>query len=222
MGKSLCYFLLVLLLAVGQGCTSNQEPKGRELEGEVPDAWFRNAFIYNVEIGTFKDSDGDGTGDMRGLISKLGYLDSLGVDVLWLSPFQPSPGLDDGYDVSDYYGVNDKYGTMEDFEQLVAELKKRKIRVIMDIVLNHTSNEHPWFKMARADSAGKFHDWYVWADQKPRDWDKGMVFPGVENATWSFDNIADKYYFHRFYAFQPDLNYQNMKVREQARKILLH
>ncbi|MFC3199997.1 alpha-amylase family protein [Parapedobacter deserti] len=192
---------------------------GQELP--VPDGlWYKNAIIYNLEVGTFKDSDGDGIGDFQGLIQKLGYLDSLGVDVLWLAPFTPSPGHDDGYDVTDHYTINPKYGTMDDFRQLIAETKKRNIRVISDVVLNHTSDEHPWFEAARRDSQSRYRKWYVWAEELPDDADKGMVFPGVQQATWSYDSVAGLYYFHRFYRFQPDLNYTNPEVQQEAFNIL--
>ncbi|WP_374164414.1 alpha-amylase family protein [Arcticibacter sp. MXS-1] len=204
--------IVIFLLSCGR-----TEKQGTETQ---QDTWYKNAFIYNVEVGTFKDSDGDGLGDFKGLIQKLPYLDSLGVDVIWLSPFMPSPGKDDGYDITDYYRVNPKLGTMADFDRFLAEAKSRKIRVITDIVLNHTSVEHPWFRKARADSNSKYRLWYVWADKKPADADKGMVFPGVQKETWSYDSVAKKYYFHRFYKFQPDLNYGNPDVQREAFNIL--
>lgn len=186
----------------------------------VPDAWYRNSMIYNLDVATYKDSDGDGTGDFRGLISKMGYLDSLGVSVLWLSPFQPSPGMDDGYDVTDYYGINPKLGNMEDFAAFIAAAKAHHISVIMDMVLNHTSIEHPWFRKSREDSTAGFHSRYVWSKKKPRDYNKGMAFQGVQTETWTYDEVAHAYYFHRFYDFQPDLNYQNKTVQAEAVRIL--
>ena len=201
-------YVSLLLSACGQ------KEKKEQTTGNIP--WYKNSFIYNLEVGTFKDSDGDGLGDFKGLTQKIDYLDSLGVDVIWLAPFMPSPGGDDGYDITDYYSVNPKLGTMQDFKTFVAEAKKRDIRIIMDIVLNHTSVEHPWFRSARADSNSKYRLWYVWADKKPKDADKGMVFPGVQKETWTFDEKAQKYYFHRFYKFQPDLNYGNPDVQREA------
>ncbi|HTF80886.1 MAG TPA: alpha-amylase family protein, partial [Cytophagales bacterium] len=171
-------------------------------------------------MATFKDSNHDGIGDFNGLTSKLGYLDSLGVDVVWLAPFMPSPRKDDGYDVTDYYSINPKFGTDIDFENFIAAAKRRKIKVIMDIVLNHTSIEHPWYNEARRNPASPYHNWYVWADKRPKDADEGLVFPGVQKETWTYDSVAGKYYFHRFYDFQPDLNYSNPQVQQESYRIL--
>jgi maltose alpha-D-glucosyltransferase / alpha-amylase len=168
----------------------------------------------------FQDSDGDGTGDFNGLRSRLGYLDSLGVDVIWLAPFQPSPGLDDGYDVTDYYSIDPKLGTMKDFEQFILEAAGRNLKIIMDLVANHTSDQHPWFRKARSNSDSPWHDWYVWSKERPENWNKGMVFPGVQNDIWTFDTAANAYYYHRFYRFQPDLNIQYPPVFDEIRKIM--
>lgn len=182
--------------------------------------WYKNSLIYNLEIGVFKDSDGDGRGDINGLIQKLDYLKMLGVDVIWLAPFQPSPGADDGYDVADYYGVDPKLGTSGDFAELMHQAKKRGMRVIMDLVINHTSDQHPWFRNARSARNSRYRDWYVWAPKKPRDADKGMVFPGVQKSVWSLDTNTNEYYYHRFYRFQPDLNFQNPEVMREVQRII--
>ncbi|WP_229212680.1 alpha-amylase family protein [Dyadobacter soli] len=182
--------------------------------------WYKNSIIYNLEIGVFKDSDGDGRGDINGLIQKLDYLKMLGVDVIWLAPFQPSPGADDGYDVADYYGVDPKLGTAGDFAELMYQVRKRGMRVIMDLVINHTSDQHPWFKNARSARNARYRDWYVWSPKKPRDGDKGMVFPGVQNTVWTLDSATNEYYYHRFYKFQPDLNFMNPEVMQETQRII--
>lgn len=194
--------------------------EGKNSSASVPNAWYRNSIVYNLDVDIFKDSDGDGIGDFKGLTQKLPYLDTLGVDVIWLSPFQPTPDKDDGYDVSDYYGIDPRLGTMADFEAFISASKKHNIKIIMDMVLNHTSIEHPWYQMARADSSGKYRNRYVWSKKKPKDFDKGMVFEGFQSETWSYDEVAHRYYFHRFYDFQPDLNYQNKEVQQEAIKVL--
>jgi maltose alpha-D-glucosyltransferase/alpha-amylase len=211
------HIILVLLsLYAVAGCRQ----KSKNPSAAVPHAWYRNSIVYNLDVDIFKDSDGDGIGDFNGLIQKLPYLDTLGVEVIWLSPFQPTPDKDDGYDVTDYYGIDPRLGTMANFDAFVSAAKKHNIKIIMDMVLNHTSIEHPWYKMARSDSSGKFHQRYVWSKEKPVDFDKGMVFEGFQSETWSYDEIAHRYYFHRFYDFQPDLNYQNREVQQEAIKIL--
>jgi maltose alpha-D-glucosyltransferase/alpha-amylase len=202
-------------------CSScNYKQKEEHSETINVPKWYTNAFIYNLDVEAFKDSDGDGIGDFRGLTEKLGYLDSLGVQVIWLAPFQPSPNGDDGYDVSDYYKVDSRLGTDSDFQAFMTASRKRGIKVIMDLVLNHTSSASAWFKMARADTASRFHSWYVWSDKKPADAGKGLVFPGIQTETWSYDEATRKYYFHRFYDFEPDLNYQEPEVQKMAADVL--
>ncbi|HEV7379510.1 MAG TPA: alpha-amylase family protein [Dyadobacter sp.] len=182
--------------------------------------WYKNAFIYNLEIGVFQDSDGDGRGDINGLIQRLDYLQMLGVDVIWLAPFQPTPGKDDGYDVADYYTVDPKLGTLGDFAELMHQTKKRGMRVIMDLVINHTSSSHPWFVNARSAKDSKYRDWYIWSEKKPADAEKGMVFPGVQKAVWSLDSVTNQYYYHRFYDFQPDLNFANADVMQEIQRVI--
>lgn len=182
--------------------------------------WYKNSIIYNLEIGVFKDSDGDGRGDINGVIQQLDYLKMLGVDVIWLAPFQPSPGADDGYDVADYYGVDPKLGTSGDFAELMHQARKRGMRIIMDLVINHTSDQHPWFKNARSARNSRYRDWYVWSPTKPRNADKGMVFPGVQKSVWTLDSASNEYYYHRFYEFQPDLNFMNPEVMQETQRII--
>ncbi len=172
-----------------------------------------------MSVRTFQDSNGDGVGDLRGLIRRLDYLAGLGVSCLWLLPFYPSPWRDDGYDVTDYYAVHPELGDLGDFVDLVHAADDRGMRIIVDLVLNHTSNEHPWFRAARDDHP-VYRDYYVWADEKPPDAEKGVVFPGVQKSTWSYDRKAGRYYFHRFYDFQPDLNIANPAVRHEMEKII--
>ena len=186
----------------------------------INDLWYKNAVIYCLSVGTFMDGNGDGIGDFQGLVRRLDYLHGLGITAIWLMPFQPSPYRDDGYDISDYYGVNARYGTLGDFVEFTHGAKQRGIRVIMDLVVNHTSDRHPWFQEARRDPNSKYRDWYVWSDKKPPNADKGMVFPGVQKSTWSYDKTARAWYFHRFYDFQPDLNTSNPYVQSEILKIM--
>ncbi len=166
------------------------------------------------------DANGDGVGDFEGLMRRLDYLHGLGVTAVWLMPFQTSPCKDDGYDVADYYNVDPRYGTLGDFVEFTHAAKQRGIRVLIDLVVNHTSNEHPWFKEARKDPKSKHRDWYIWAKKKPANANTGMVFPGVQKTTWSYDGEARAYYFHRFYDFQPDLNTSHPEVQAEILKIM--
>ncbi|MHB9836358.1 alpha-amylase family protein [Paraburkholderia terrae] len=184
------------------------------------DLWYKNAIIYCLSVGTFMDANGDGVGDFQGVMRRLDYLQGLGVTAIWLMPIQPSPGRDNGYDISDYYNVDPKYGTLGDFAEFTHACAERGLRVIIDLVVNHTSDQHPWFKEARSDPDSKYHDWYVWSDKKPPDAQRGVVFPGVQKSTWSFDKCAKRWYFHRFYDFQPDLNTSNPHVQAELLKIM--
>jgi maltose alpha-D-glucosyltransferase/alpha-amylase len=165
------------------------------------------------------DANGDGVGDFEGLVRRLDYLSGLGVTCIWLLPINPSPKRDNGYDITDFYGIDPALGSLGDFVDFTHEAKKRGIRVIMDFVVNHTSDQHPWFKSARASPDSKFRDWYVWSKNRPRDAQTGMVFPGVQKATWSYDSKAKQYYFHRFYDFQPDLDTSHPDVRVELQRI---
>jgi maltose alpha-D-glucosyltransferase / alpha-amylase len=186
----------------------------------MSERWYQQAVIYCLEIASYQDSNGDGIGDLRGLISRLDYLSRLGVSCLWLSPIHPSPWKDDGYDVSDYYGVDPRLGSLGDFAELTRQAKERGIRIVLDLVVNHTSNEHPWFVSARSDPASPFRNWYVWSEEEPPNRRQGTVFPGEQSETWSFDEKAGAWYFHRFYDFQPDLNFTNPDVRAEVTKIM--
>jgi maltose alpha-D-glucosyltransferase/alpha-amylase len=186
----------------------------------INDLWYKNGVIYCLSVASYMDASGDGVGDFQGLMRRLDYLHGLGVTAIWLMPFQSSPGRDDGYDVSDFYNVDPRYGTLGDFVEFAHAAKQRGIRVIIDLVVNHTSNQHQWFKEARQDPSSKYRDWYVWSKKKPRNADKGMVFPGVQKSTWTHDPVARAWYFHRFYDFQPDLNTSNPHVQAEILKIM--
>jgi maltose alpha-D-glucosyltransferase / alpha-amylase len=186
----------------------------------INDLWYKNAILYCLSVGTYMDANGDGIGDFQGLMRRLDYLHGLGVTAIWLMPFLTSPHRDDGYDVADYYSVDPRYGTLGDFVEFTHAAKQRGIRVLIDLVVNHTSNEHPWFREARRDPSSKYRDWYIWSKKKPRHADQGMVFPGVQKTTWTYDKEARLYYFHRFYDFQPDLNTSNPHVQAEILKIM--
>src|SRR5688572_7378486 len=186
----------------------------------IDDLWYKNAIIYSVNVGTFLDSNGDGVGDFEGLSRRLDYLSGLGVTCIWLQPFQPSPNRDDGYDITDYYGVDPRHGSSGDFVDFANQAKQRGLRIIVDLVINHTSDQHPWFKAARADKNSKYRDWYTWSKTRPRNYNKGMVFPGIQQSTWSYDKVAREWYYHRFYKFQPDLNTENPEVRTEIQRIM--
>lgn len=188
--------------------------------GVINDLWYKNAIVYCLSVETFMDSDGDGIGDFTGLIRRLDYLEGLGVTAIWLMPFQTSPDRDDGYDVSDYYNVDPRFGTLGDFVEFTHACKQRGIRVLIDLVVNHTSDQHPWFKAAQSDPESKYRDWYVWSKKKPAHADAGVVFPGVQKTTWTYDAKAKAYYFHRFYEFQPDLDTANPHVQAEILKIM--
>ncbi len=184
------------------------------------DRWYSEAVVYCLDIDTYADSDGDGVGDIRGLIGRLDYLARLGVTCLWLHPIHPSPNRDDGYDVTDFYNVDPRFGTLGDFAELLHQAQNRGIRVIIDLVVNHTSDEHPWFQSARSSPDSPYRDWYVWSDTEPDDRHQGMVFPGEQKETWSYDRTAKAWFYHRFYKFQPDLNFANPEVRAEVKKIM--
>jgi len=186
----------------------------------INDLWYKNAVIYCLSVSTFMDANGDGTGDFEGLMRRLDYLDGLGVTAIWLMPFQTSPCRDGGYDISNYYEVDPRYGTLGDFVEFTHAAQERGIRVIIDLVVNHTSDQHAWFQEARRDPHSRYRDWYVWSRKKPRGANKGMVFPGVQKSTWSYDSVARAWYFHRFYNFQPDLNTANPYVQAEILKIM--
>lgn len=218
---------LLMIAFIGIICSNCNNPKQQDIDQKqmiatdsTDELWYKHAVIYTLDVEVFKDSDGDGIGDFRGLTSRLGYIDSLGVDAIWLAPFQPTPNRDDGYDISDYYTVDPRLGNMEQFRAFVKKAAEADLKVIMDLVVNHTSDEHSWFKQARQNVNSKYHDWYIWSDDRPKNYNKGMVFPGVQDAIWSLDSVSGKYYYHRFYEFQPDLNVQNAEVKAEIKKII--
>jgi maltose alpha-D-glucosyltransferase/alpha-amylase len=176
--------------------------------------------VYCLSVATYMDANGDGVGDFEGLMRRLDYLHGLGVTAIWLMPFQSSPCRDDGYDISNYYEVDPRYGTLGDFVEFTHAAQERGIRVIIDLVVNHTSNEHAWFQQARRDPKSRYRDWYVWSRKKPASANKGMVFPGVQKSTWTYDSQAKAWYFHRFFDFQPDLNTANPNVQAEILKIM--
>jgi maltose alpha-D-glucosyltransferase/alpha-amylase len=186
----------------------------------IDDLWYKNAIIYCLDVEKYVDANGDGIGDFAGLTRRLDYLAGLGVTCLWLQPFYPSPNRDNGYDVADYYGVHRKHGSLGEFADFINHAEQLGMRVIVDLVVNHTSIRHPWFQAARKDPQSLYRDWYVWSKKRPANWNQGMVFPGVQKATWTRDPEADEYYFHRFYEFQPDLNTWNPAVRTEIRRIM--
>jgi maltose alpha-D-glucosyltransferase/alpha-amylase len=186
----------------------------------IDDLWYKNGVFYCLSVATYMDANGDGIGDFKGLVRRLDYLHGLGVTAIWLMPFQPSPGRDDGYDISDYYGVDPRYGTLGDFVDFTHGCRQRGIRVIMDLVVNHTSDQHSWFRDARSSPDSQYRAWYVWSDKRPTNANKGMVFPGVQKSTWTRDKEAKAWFFHRFYDFQPDLNTSNPYVQAEILKIM--
>jgi maltose alpha-D-glucosyltransferase/alpha-amylase len=186
----------------------------------IDDLWYKNAIIYCLDVERYVDANGDGIGDFAGLTRRLDYLAGMGVTCLWLQPFYPSPNRDNGYDVSDYYGVHPKHGTSGEFVDFMNHAKQLGLRVIIDLVVSHTSNRHPWFQAARRDPDSRYRNWYVWSKSRPSNWNTGMVFPGVQKSTWTRDPAAGQYYFHRFYDFQPDLDTSNPEVRREITRIM--
>lgn len=183
--------------------------------------WYKETIIYELHVRSFADGDGDGVGDFKGLIERLDYLERLGVGALWLQPFYPSPLRDDGYDIADYCGIHPAYGTLPDFRRFLREAHKRGLRVITELVLNHTSDQHPWFQRARRAEPGTTHrDFYVWSDKPDRYRQARIIFKDFEQSNWAWDPVAKAYYWHRFYANQPDLNYDNPAVRRAILKVV--
>lgn len=184
------------------------------------DQWYKNAIIYCIDVDSYRDSNGDGHGDFCGLTESLDYLAGIGVTCVWLLPFYPTPDRDNGYDVTDYYNVDPRLGTLGDFVIFMREAKERGIRVIIDLVVNHTSDQHPWFQAARRDKDSPYRDFYVWRTDDPGDTSDKVVFPGQEHSIWDFDDEAEAFYLHRFYKHQPDLNIGNPAVRHEICKIM--
>ncbi|MER2997512.1 maltose alpha-D-glucosyltransferase [Pontibacter populi] len=183
--------------------------------------WYKDAIIYELHIKAFKDGSGDGIGDFKGLMQKLDYLESLGVTAIWLLPFYPSPLRDDGYDIADYYSINPSYGEMRDFKLFVKEAHRRGLKVITELVINHTSDQHPWFQRARRAKPGSAHrNYYVWSDDPTKYKDVRIIFTDYEPSNWTWDPVAKQYYWHRFFHHQPDLNFENPVVQKEVFKML--
>ena len=177
--------------------------------------WYKDAIIYQVHVRTFYDSNGDGIGDFRGLAQKLDYLQELGINAIWLMPFFPSPLRDDGYDIADYRSVHPSYGTLDDFKMFLDAAHQRGIRVIIEMVLNHTSDQHPWFQESRSSRENPRRDWYVWSDTDTHYRGTRIIFLDTELSNWAWDPVSKQYYWHRFFSHQPDLNYDNPAVRAE-------
>ncbi|WP_030455888.1 alpha-amylase family protein [Herbidospora cretacea] len=187
---------------------------------QTSELWWKNAIVYCLDIETFADGNGDGIGDFRGAIQHLDHLHRIGVTCIWLMPFFPTPDRDDGYDIVDFYSVDPRLGTLGDFVEFMRVARDRGIRVIADLVVNHTSDQHPWFQDARSSRDSKHRDWYIWSDKPEPDDPEGVVFPDQEDSLWQWDAQTEQYYFHRFYKFQPDLNTSNPEVRDEIARIL--
>ncbi len=181
--------------------------------------WYRTAVFYEVMLRCFADSTGAGSGDLRGLIERLDYLQWLGVDCLWLPPFYPSPLRDGGYDVSDYTSIATQYGTVQDFAELIEAAHSRGMRLVIDLVMNHTSDAHPWFQASRSDPEGPYGDFYVWNDDTTRYEDARIIFVDTETSNWTFDPVRRQYFWHRFFSHQPDLNFENPYVRDAMKDV---
>src|SRR3990172_2834488 len=182
--------------------------------------WYKDAVFYEVYVRAFADGNGDGHGDFRWLTARLDYFTELGVDCLWLMPIYPSPLLDDGYDIADHYDIHPNYGTLDDFKTFLDEAHARGLRVITDLVLNHTSDQHVWFQSARASKDSLYRDFYVWSDTDQKFQDARIIFLDTEVSNWSWDKLAGKFYWHRFYSSQPDLNYDNPAVRAEMLNVM--
>ena len=197
------------------------QPSKKTLAHEEDTLWYKDAVIYEVHVRAFYDSDGDGIGDFRGLTEKLDYLQDLGITAIWLLPFYPSPLRDDGYDIADYTDVHPNYGTMRDFRTFLREANRRGIHVITELVVNHTSDQHPWFQRARQSPPGSnFRNYYVWSDNTDKYKDTRIIFKDYEYSNWDWDPVAKAYYWHRFYKHQPDLNFANASVRRSIRRLM--
>ena len=183
------------------------------------DLWWKDGVIYCADVATWVDSDGDGVGDLAGLTRRLDYLSGLGVTTLWMMPFYPSPLGDDGYDITDYYAVDPRFGTLGDFVEMIRTADNLGIRVLVDLVLSHTSDQHPWFQQARRDRSSRYRDYYRWSDEKQEE-PSEVAFPGEQKSTWTYDEVAGQWYMHRYFDFMPDLNITEPNVRDEMNKVL--
>ena len=187
---------------------------------DTSDLWWKTAVIYCLDVETFMDWNGDGVGDFDGLSHRIDYLADLGVTCIWLMPFYPTPDRDDGYDIVDFYDVDDRLGTLGDFVEFIRTANDRGIRVIADLVVNHTSDKHPWFRSARSSKDSPHRDFYVWRSDEPPDTSTQVVFPGEQEGIWEYDEKTEEYFLHRFYKHQPDLNVANPAVRDEVARIM--
>jgi maltose alpha-D-glucosyltransferase/alpha-amylase len=190
------------------------------IPGSDDPLWYKDAILYELHVKAFFDSNDDGVGDYRGLLEKLDYIQELGVTAVWLLPTFPSPLRDDGYDIADYNNIQPSYGNLNDFEAFVEAAHARGLRVITELVMNHTSDQHPWFQAARHDPTSKYHDYYVWSDTDQRYDAARIIFPDTEPSNWTWDPVARQYYWHRFFSHQPDLNFDNPDVQAEMIQIL--
>ncbi|MDO5712612.1 MAG: alpha-amylase family protein, partial [Micrococcales bacterium] len=186
---------------------------------DTSDLWWKSAVIYCLDVQTYLDSDGDGVGDLQGLADRIDYLAKLGINCLWLMPFYPTPHHDDGYDVADFYGVDPRLGTHGEFVEVIRTAQDRGIKVIADLLINHTSDQHPWFRDARRSKNSRYRDYYVWRDTEPPDTSDQVVFPDKEDSIWTHDERTGEWYLHHFYSHQPDLNVANPAVRDEILRI---
>ena len=201
-----------------QRATSRKAPRTRAARDPL---WYRDAIFYELRVGAFYDLDGDGVGDFRGLTEKLDYLQDLGITTIWLLPFYPSPFRDDGYDIADFGGIHPDYGTLDDFREFLREAHRRSLRVVTELVINHTSDQHPWFQRARRSPPGsRFRDYYVWSEKPDRYTEARIIFRDFEPSNWSWDPVAKAYYWHRFFSHQPDLNFDSPDVQREVFRIL--
>ncbi len=182
--------------------------------------WYQEAVFYELYLRAFNDGNGDGHGDFVGAIEKLDYVKSLGVDCIWILPMYPSPLLDDGYDVADYTDIHPDYGSLDDFRSFLEAAHKVGLKVIIDLIFNHTSDQHPWFQAARNDPGSEYHDYYVWSDTGQEYAEARIIFIDYEESNWTYDPVAGKYFWHRFYSNQPDLNYDNPAVQEEMMQVI--
>ena len=182
--------------------------------------WYQEAIFYELYVRAFRDTSGDGNGDLRGVIENLDYIQNLGIDCIWLLPIYPSPLKDDGYDISDFFGINEDFGTLDDLKELIEKVHARDMRIILDLVVNHVSDEHVWFQEGRKDPKNPYHDYFVWSDSKEKYSETRVIFLDTEESNWTWDEVAQKYYWHRFFSHQPDLNYDNPAVEEELMKVM--
>lgn len=217
-------FALLTAIVITAACTNSdnqteqvvENNQKQQMQSEIPDRkWWKEAVVYQIYPRSFKDSDGDGVGDLQGVISKLDYVKSLGVDVIWLNPIYASPNDDNGYDISDYQNIMSEFGTMQDFDQLLKEMHRRNLKLVMDLVVNHSSSEHEWFKQSKSSRENPYRDYYHWWSEEKGKPAKRVSFFDVNGDAWKYDEATKAYYLHYFSEKQPDLNWENPKLRQE-------